>query len=906
MKIFRKFIKVLLIFLLAVLSLMIVLPFLFPSSVKERVKIAACSYIDGTIDYKDAGLSFFRHFPHLTFYLDGILLKGPSPFQNDTLISGKSISAGVNFSSLLKGSVQIEGIYLDGVYLNIITDRNGKSNYNIIKTSEQDSVATESATSGDVALDRIRISDSRLVYTDSASGIVAVLKGLNYKGKGGLKDSDFTLSSLLKIEELSFILDGTAYIDKKPIKAEMLTKINLDSMAIHLERNRISLAGVKAGFNGDFTITQNGYDIDFALKTERIDFRDLFTLMPSDYTQWFAETKITGKAAVGIEFRGSENDSLKTSPDLSVDFDVDNGKITYAKTPVPLEKIDLQGKFVLPSLDPELMAVKIDKMNFKLGGDETGASFEMRGMSEPYYKADIKGSLDLDLLTRALGFKSMKAGGLLRYKAKIDGIYNTKKRVLPVMDMTVSLKEGMVSTSRYPGTLHDFNAAVSITDKSGGYSDLKIVADPFSFIFDGNPFNFVAKMEDFDNLKYDISSQGDLNLDNLYKLFALEGITLKGEVVPDIKLKGNQKDAKAGRYNKLENSGTIEFRNFEFMSDQYPSPFVIPQGRIVVDRDKAWLKNTEVRYRENLIRLDGYASNFMGYYFEGGDLLGTLSVRSESFNLDDFRFLMEGEDDTTVVECTGVVMLPDNLNLALNADIKEVLFSGTKIQGINGGIRLDKSAVTLTNTTLALAGAKFALDASYKPLSQQKATFTMNVTGDSFDVQRAYKEIPMFREMMSTAESIYGKISLKYSVSGDLDSEMSPLYPSIKGGGYIKLEDVKVKGLKVLGEISKATGRDSINNPQLKGVIIKSHIKNNIITIERTKMKVMGFRPRFEGQTSFDGKLNIRFRLGLPPLGIIGIPVTVTGTLDNPQIHLRRGRNGDILYETETETDNDL
>ena len=906
MKIFRKFIKVLLIFLLAVLSLMIVLPFLFPSSVKERVKIAACSYIDGTIDYKDAGLSFFRHFPHLTFYLDGILLKGLSPFQNDTLISGKSISAGVNFSSLLKGSVQIEGIYLDGVYLNIITDRNGKSNYNIIKTSEQDSVATESATSGDVALDRIRISDSRLVYTDSASGIVAVLKGLNYKGKGGLKDSDFTLSSLLKIEELSFILDGTAYIDKKPIKAEMLTKINLDSMAIHLERNRISLAGVKAGFNGDFTITQNGYDIDFALKTERIDFRDLFTLMPSDYTQWFAETKITGKAAVGIEFRGSENDSLKTSPDLSVDFDVDNGKITYAKTPVPLEKIDLQGKFVLPSLNPELMAVKIDKMNFKLGGDETGASFEMRGMSEPYYKADIKGSLDLDLLTRALGFKSMKAGGLLRYKAKIDGIYNTKKRVLPVMDMTVSLKEGMVSTSRYPGTLHDFNAAVSITDKSGGYSDLKIVADPFSFIFDGNPFNFVAKMEDFDNLKYDISSQGDLNLDNLYKLFALEGITLKGEVVPDIKLKGNQKDAKAGRYNKLENSGTIEFRNFEFMSDQYPSPFVIPQGRIVVDRDKAWLKNTEVRYRENLIRLDGYASNFMGYYFEGGDLLGTLSVRSESFNLDDFRFLMEGEDDTTVVECTGVVMLPDNLNLALNADIKEVLFSGTKIQGINGGIRLDKSAVTLTNTTLALAGAKFALDASYKPLSQQKATFTMNVTGDSFDVQRAYKEIPMFREMMSTAESIYGKISLKYSVNGDLDSEMSPLYPSIKGGGYIKLEDVKVKGLKVLGEISKATGRDSINNPQLKGVIIKSHIKNNIITIERTKMKVMGFRPRFEGQTSFDGKLNIRFRLGLPPLGIIGIPVTVTGTLDNPQIHLRRGRNGDILYETETETDNDL
>ena len=32
-------------------------------------------------------------------------------------------------------------------------------------------------------------------------------------------------------------------------------------------------------------------------------------------------------------------------------------------------------------------------------------------------------------------------------------------------------------------------------------------------------------------------------------------------------------------------------------------------------------------------------------------------------------------------------------------------------------------------------------------------------------------------------------------------------------------------------------------------------------------MRVFGFRPRIEGQASLDGKLNLRFRLGLPPLG---------------------------------------
>jgi AsmA protein len=73
-----------------------------------------------------------------------------------------------------------------------------------------------------------------------------------------------------------------------------------------------------------------------------------------------------------------------------------------------------------------------------------------------------------------------------------------------------------------------------------------------------------------------------------------------------------------------------------------------------------------------------------------------------------------------------------------------------------------------------------------------------------------------------------------------------------------------------------------------------------VITIERTKMKVFGFRPRFEGQLSLDGRLNPRFRLGLPPFGIIGVPMTNTGTSEAPRVRLRRGKATD---ELEKETD---
>ncbi|OWP83244.1 hypothetical protein BWK59_11550 [Flavobacterium davisii] len=56
--------------------------------------------------------------------------------------------------------------------------------------------------------------------------------------------------------------------------------------------------------------------------------------------------------------------------------------------------------------------------------------------------------------------------------------------------------------------------------------------------------------------------------------------------------------------------------------------------------------------------------------------------------------------------------------------------------------------------------------------------------------------------------------------------------------------------------------------------------------IDRFKFKIAGFRPRIEGTTSLDGKLALKMRLGLPPMGIIGIPLKIEGTKDKPKVRL--------------------
>jgi AsmA protein len=152
-------------------------------------------------------------------------------------------------------------------------------------------------------------------------------------------------------------------------------------------------------------------------------------------------------------------------------------------------------------------------------------------------------------------------------------------------------------------------------------------------------------------------------------------------------------------------------------------------------------------------------------------------------------------------------------------------------------------------------------------------------------------------DLATSACKAQGIISLDYHLAGRLDGNMHPIYPSLKGGGELDLSKVKVKGLRMFGEVSKETNKD-VNDPDLSKVVVKSTINNNIITIQRTRMKVSAFKLRIEGQSSFDGRLNLHVRVGLPPFGIIGIPVTVIGTEDKPIVKVRRSKKGDVLEET--------
>ena len=75
-KIVVKSLKIFGITIAVLLLTMFLFPIIFPGKIEKEIKNFANENLKGELNFKEANLSFFNHFPSLTLSLEGFSLKG--------------------------------------------------------------------------------------------------------------------------------------------------------------------------------------------------------------------------------------------------------------------------------------------------------------------------------------------------------------------------------------------------------------------------------------------------------------------------------------------------------------------------------------------------------------------------------------------------------------------------------------------------------------------------------------------------------------------------------------------------------------------------------------------------------------------------------------------------------------
>lgn len=684
--------------------------------------------------------------------------------------------------------------------------------------------------------------------------------------------------------------------------------VNVDSIFFNIDKDYFSsVIRVKGLKTPEIHIKMNT-DIDLAKWNQAVGLKsvDLKGRLQ-------AHLQADGRYAKSVVYKGLQHrpDTVISSiPVFNFDATLRNGYFKFASLPEAVKDITFNAQASCPDGNYTHTYFNVTDINANMLSNYIRGYLRLSNAQEPLIDAKLESVLHMSDLKKVYPIDSLDMTGDLLVNVVTKGTYLPAKRLFPVTTAKLTMNNGAVQTKYYPRPLEKINIDATVTNTTGTMRSLNVDLKPVSFEFEGQPFVLKADLNNFDNLRYNIISNGVIDLGRIYQVFAIKGYDVKGFIKTNLLLSGTQSDATAGRYNKLNNSGTLIIKNIALSSELLPLPFLINNGVFRFDQDKMWFDQFNASYGKSLINLNGYLTNVIGYATtKDQPLRGSFDLKSGYILVDEM--MVNGAAKSVapsqggVPTATGVVIIPANLSLTLNAAADKIRFKGIDINSFHGQLVIDSSKLKLNQTGFVIIGAPVEMDATYVSLQPKRATFDYHINAKEFDIKRAYNEIKIFHDMASSASYASGIVGLDYNLSGKLDENMNPVYPSLKGGGVLSVKKIKLKGFKLMNAVSSSTGKGDIKDPDLSQVDIKTTINNNIITINRTKMRIASFRPRFEGQVSLDGKLNLKGRLGLPPLGIFGIPFNVTGTQNNPVIKLRRGSDKDKLEETEDPDEED-
>lgn len=675
--------------------------------------------------------------------------------------------------------------------------------------------------------------------------------------------------------------------------------IDLDSLYFNMGKDHVAAVFKLDGLKEPVLKTDTRTDIDLekwskAFNIEGLDLKGRLVM----------DIKADGKFRRKVVRSGIRKvDTVwATVPRFALNSRLSNGYLKFSALPAAIEKInfDINGKNTDGLYQNTMLSV--NDLTLEALSNYIKGNFQIQSRPDLPLQMNLKALLNLSDIAKVYPLKDLELHGTLNFDLNSAGPYNQAKKLFPKTTATLKMDNGSIKTAHFSEALTSIQIDAQMSNTDGTFRNSKVIIKPVSFVMAGQPFVLKAAVSDFENIRYDLSSKGNIDLGKMYQFFAIKGYQVKGNIFTNVHFKGLQSDAAAGRYARLNNTGTIRVKQLNLQSDLFPKEFRISKGNFSFTSEQMRFEDFKAVYGSSDFSLNGYLENVMDYILSNkSSLKGIFNLQSKKINADEFMVYADQQPAKSSSGSNGVILIPENLNMQFKASAGQVVYNGLKLQDAKGLMELNNGTLTLKETGFNLIDAIVKMDATYRSTSLKSADFDFHLSAQDFDIAKAYREIKLFREMATSASSVKGLVGLDYQLSGRLNADMFPVLPSIKGEGVLTLKKVSLMGFKMINAVSKETKRDSLNNPNLKDVQIKSHIDRNIMTIERTKMRIAGFRPRFEGQISLDGRLNISGRLGLPPFGLFGIPLSITGTQENPVIRLKRNKEGKL---EETDDDN--
>lgn len=793
LKIFGIILAILIVALLAA-------PFLFKGSLEKMLKRTINENLNATVSWNELDLSLFSSFPDASLKLTDFSVINKSPFEGDTLASGKTLKLDMGIMQIFKSKdLKIDAVKLDKALINIKIDSLGNANYDVaikddspITTENQDSDGSFT-----FQLKNYEITDSRINYLDEATKTYLVLTDFQHEGSGDLSEEISNLNT--KTEAfVTFKMDSIEYLSKNKLSLDAVFKLDLKNQKYTFLENEAKINDLPLTFDGFVKINEDNNEVDLTFKTPSSDFKNFLAVIPETYLKQISDVKTTG-------------------------------------------------------------------------------NFTVNGM--------LKGIVD--------------------------------DTHIPMMDIKVSSDNASFKYPDLPKTVDNITIDAQLKNETGLLKDTFLNIPKLTFRIDGELFRMNGNIKNMtENPLVNLEMQGTLNLANIKQVLPLEmEQDLTGIFKADILARFDMESVEKEQYQKMDIRGTASLTDFIYDAG-FKNELKVTNANLSLQPSAFTLKELNAKTGKTDIKASGNIQNLIPFLMSKQKLKGRFSVKSNTFNLNDFmaETSTSSEKDAAIKEKTKqqtssaeAIKIPDFLDATLDFNATTVNYDNLELKNAKGTATIQNETITISNFTSDIFGGNIALSGNVSTKSPVP-TFAMNLDLSKIDITQSFEKLEMFQYLVPIAKALQGSINTKFDLSGQMTDDLSPQLSTLAGTALAQILTAEVDPEKtpLLFALGEKVSFLNLDRLSLKNVTTNLTFKNGKIEVKPFHFDVKGIDVAVAGTHGLDKSIDYNLTLDVPAkyLGSditkllqkldpkegdamhVALPIGLKGSFSNPQVSL--------------------
>ena len=452
-------------------------------------------------------------------------------------------------------------------------------------------------------------------------------------------------------------------------------------------------------------------------------------------------------------------------------------------------------------------------------------------------------------------FEKVKTSGTIAVNGRVKGEYGDS--AFPALALNAKVDNAAFQYPDLPLPARSIAMDLAVSNPGGSADNTVVRLQKFHAVIGRNPLDATLTLRTpISDPDVDARVVGKVDLADVRRTVKLEGVDqLAGTVAADAAVRTRMSYIDKKQYDRVNASGTVDVAGLTVKGASLPHPLAIQRASLRLAPEHAELRSFQGSIGSSDFAAAGTIDNLLAFAMRDDTLRGVATVRSNRFNLDEWR---SGESDLQIIP------VPPKINFDLDATVNELTYDKLTMNNARGRLRVKDQRITLEDFRMNTLGGEIGVTGFYETTDPTKPTFDVGLKMTKVDIPSAFRAFTTVQALAPVAKYAAGNVTTDLHLTGGLGKNMMPLFPTLSGAGTLQTSQMILKEFPALEKAVDLTKLQFLDNPTLKALRAAFQIKDGRLSVQPFDVKVGETTMSVSGSNGLDQSLQYTLGLRVP------------------------------------------